>query len=298
MTATKKIPRKAASKGGSAQAPRPDFLSRAERLAAGKALRETLPRERHATWKPLANGRDPIDVVEKSNRDRLRELVPIRYGRMLRRPFTFLRGSAGLMARDLATTPSTGVRVQACVDCHLLNFGLFATPERNLIFDINDFDETLPAPWEWDVKRLAISFAVAARDNAHAESDAKVAAIECVRAYREHLRDDSKKSPLDVWYERLHMQTLIENAPDAQARKRRQEIAAKAATRIGEYLFPKISTSESGQHRLVDQPPLLFHRTEKAAEGGVSRGDGRLSPIDAAVGAGSVRSLPPAGLRA
>jgi uncharacterized protein (DUF2252 family) len=267
MTPAKKIPEKAASEGGSAQAPRPDFLSRGERLAAGKALRETLPRERHAAWKKPAKRRDPIAVLEGSNRDRLPQLVPIRYGRMLRSPFTFLRGSAGLMAYDLATTPSTGLRVQACGDCHLLNFGLFATPERNLVFDINDFDETLPAPWEWDVKRLAVSFAVAARDNGHTDNDARAAAIECVRAYREHLRDDSKKSPLDVWYERMDMRTLIEKAPDAQAKKRRQELAAKAQSRIGEYLFPKISTSEGGRPRLVDQPPLLFHRSEKAAEG-------------------------------
>ena len=179
------------------------FPSRDERLAAGKALRETLPHERHAAWKKPAKARDPIAILEESNRDRLPELVPIRYGRMLRSPFTFLRGSAGLMAYDLATHPSTGLRVQACGDCHLMNFGLFATPERNLIFDINDFDETLPAPWEWDLKRLAVSFVVAARDNRHSDKDGRAAAIECVRAYREHLRDCSKRSPLDVWYERL-----------------------------------------------------------------------------------------------
>ena len=204
--------------------------------------------------------------------------------------------SAGLMAYDLATTPSTGLRVQACGDCHLLNFGLFATPERNLVFDINDFDETLPAPWEWDVKRLAVSFAVAARDSGHTDNDARAAAIECVRAYREHLRDDSKKSPLDVWYERLDMQTLIEQAPDAQAKKRRQEIAAKAQKRIGEYLFPKISTSEGGRPHLVDQPPLLFHRSEKAAEGVFREAlEGYRRSMLPSVKS-SVRSLPPAGL--
>ena len=161
------------------------------------------------------NRGDPIELLKESNQDRIPESVPIRYGRMLPNPFAFLRGSAGLMASDLATTPTTGLRVQACGDCHLLNFGLFATPERNLIFDINDFDETLPAPWEWDVKRLAVSFAVAIRDIKLSEKQAQAAAIECVRAYRERLRECSKMSPLDVWYDRLDAQTIIDMAPDS-----------------------------------------------------------------------------------
>src|SRR5512147_1956474 len=184
--------------GGSRQ-----FRSRSERLAAGKALRDRVPRKAHSVWAPPRTRRDPIDILQESNRDRMQELVPIRYGRMLRSPFTFLRGSAGLMASDLATTPSTGLRVQTCGDCHLLNFGLFATPERNLIFDINDFDETLPAPWEWDLKRLAVSFVVAARDGRLTEKQAQASAIECVRAYRARLLELSKMSPLDVWYDRL-----------------------------------------------------------------------------------------------
>jgi uncharacterized protein (DUF2252 family) len=255
-----------ASKGKSAKVSPAEFLSRDERVAAGKALRETVPREHHATWKPPAKRRDPIEVLEESNRDRLPELVPIRYGRMLRSPFTFLRGSAGLMAYDLATTPSTGLRVQACGDCHLLNFGMFATPERNLAFDINDFDETLPAPWEWDVKRLGASFAVAARDRKFSDEDAQRVAATCARAYREHLRECSKKSPLEVWYERLDVQSLIDRAPDAKARKAREEIAAKAHQRIGEYLVPKLTTAAGGQRRLVDQPPVLFHVAEKGVE--------------------------------
>jgi uncharacterized protein (DUF2252 family) len=235
-------------------------------LAAGKALRDTVRRERHASWKPPAKRRDPIDVLEESNRDRLPELVPIRYGRMLRSPFAFLRGAAGLMAYDLSTTPSTGLRVQACGDCHLMNFGLFATPERNLVFDINDFDETLPAAWEWDVKRLAVSFVVAARAKGHSDREARDTATECVRGYREHLRGDSKRSPLDIWYERLDVQTLIDEAPNARIRKRREEMAAKARKHIGEYLFPRISASVGGRHRLVDQPPLLFHADKDREE--------------------------------
>ena len=264
--ARKRTPRKAAPKGGTAKAQGAEFLSREQRLVAGNALRDTLPRNSHGHWKRPDKRRHPIDLLKESNRHRLPELVPIRYGRMLRSPFTFLRGSAGLMAHDLATTPSTGIRVQACGDCHLMNFGLFATPERNLVFDINDFDETLPAPWEWDVKRLAVSFAVAARDNGHSDKDARDAAVECVRAYREHLRECSKKSPLDVWYERLDMQTLIEKAPDAEARKRRADMAQQARKRIGEYLFPKVSAEVHGRRRLVDQPPILFHVTEKDAD--------------------------------
>jgi uncharacterized protein (DUF2252 family) len=235
-------------------------------LVAGKALRAKVPREDHAAWKPSAKRRDPIDVLEESNRDRMPALVPIRYGRMLRSPFTFLRGSAGLMAYDLSTLPSTGLRVQACGDCHLLNFGIFATPERNLVFDLNDFDETLPAPWEWDVKRLGASFAVAARDNHCSDEVARDAAIACARAYREHLRECSKKSPLELWYERLDVQTLIEQAIDAKGRKQGEAVAAKARQRIGEYLVPKLTVASGGQRRLVDQPPVLFHLAERDAD--------------------------------
>ncbi|HTP47133.1 MAG TPA: DUF2252 domain-containing protein [Casimicrobiaceae bacterium] len=265
MTKTKAT-RKKASKREPPKASPPEFLSRKERLVAGKALREKVPRENHAAWKPSAKRRDPIDVLEESNRDRMPELVPIRYGRMLRSPFTFLRGSAGLMAYDLSTLPSTGLRVQACGDCHLLNFGLFATPERNLVFDLNDFDETLPAPWEWDVKRLGASFAVAARDNHCSDEVARDAAIACARAYREHLRECSKKSPLDLWYERLDMQTLIEQAIGPKGRKLGKEVAAKARQRIGEYLVPKLTAAVGGKRRLVDQPPVLFHLAEKDAD--------------------------------
>jgi uncharacterized protein (DUF2252 family) len=244
----------------------PNHLPRRDRLDDGKELRALLPRELHAEWAPPPGRRDPIDVLEESNLGRVPALVPIRYGRMLRSPFTFLRGSAGLMASDLATTPSTGLRVQACGDCHLMNFGIFATPERNLVFDMNDFDETLPAPWEWDLKRLAVSFAVAARDNGRPDDEARDAAVECVRAYREHLRDCSKRSPLEIWYQKLDVQTLIDEAPDAKTRKIREEMRAKARKRIGEYLFPRITAEVGGHFRLVDQPPILMHVTEEGAE--------------------------------
>ena len=260
MATVTKIAHKTKSKAKADHAElKPTFLSRAERLAAGKALRDSVPRVSHAEWKPSKQRRDPIDILEESNRDRLPDLIPIRYGRMLVSPFTFLRGSAGLMAYDLSSTPSTGLRVQACGDCHLMNFGLFATPERNLVFDINDFDETLPAPWEWDLKRLAISFAVAARDNKLSDDDAREAAQECGRAYREALREYSHKSALDVWYAKLDVESLIATAPDEKAKKLRQQYATKARERIVDNLFPKISSGEGGKPHLVDQPPVLFH---------------------------------------
>ncbi|MFO0904254.1 MAG: DUF2252 domain-containing protein [Pirellulales bacterium] len=239
----------------------PVFHSRSERIAAGKALRDSVPRESHAEWKPPTPRRDPLAILKRSNQGRMAELIPIRYGRMLPSPFTFLRGSAALMASDLESSPVTGLRVQACGDCHLLNFGLFATPERNLIFDINDFDETLPAPWEWDVKRLAASFAVAVRDIKLSDKKAEAAAIECVRAYRVGLREFSKMSPLEVWYDRLDAQSIIDLAPSDEIRRIRESIVAKARQRISDYLYPQISEEVAGRRRLVDQPPAMFHVT-------------------------------------
>jgi uncharacterized protein (DUF2252 family) len=262
METVKKAPGKAKAEVGNVAQDVPVPRSRVERLAAGQALRDSVPRSSHADWTPSAQRRDPIEILEESNQDRLQELVPIRYGRMLRSPFTFLRGSAALMAHDLATTPSTGVRVQACGDCHLLNFGLFATPERNLVFDLNDFDETLPAPWEWDLKRLAVSFAIAGRDNDLSDADAREVVVECVRAYREHLREYSRMNPLEVWYTRLDMETIIAMASDDKTKKRREQLADKARQRVVENLFPKIAGEVAGRRHLVDQPPLLFHVAE------------------------------------
>lgn len=233
--------------------------SRNDRLATGKELRDRLPRSEHARWQPPANHRDPVEILEASNRGRIAELVPIRYGRMLHSPFTFLRGSAALMAYDLATLPNIEVNVQACGDCHLLNFGMFATPERNLVFDINDFDETLPAPWEWDVKRLAVSFVVAGRDQRLKNGNGADAARACVRSYREHLREYSRMSPLEVWYSRLDMQTLIDQSPDEKIRKRRENMAERARGRVIENMFPEIVNQTGGRYRFVDRPPLLYH---------------------------------------
>jgi uncharacterized protein (DUF2252 family) len=262
----KSLRRKDRTRGKRARSLGPALRTREESLAAGHAMRKRVPRSRHATWKPRARRRDPVAILEESNRERLPELVPIRYGRMLRSPFTFLRGSAALMAHDLAGTPSTGLRVQACGDCHLLNFGIYATPERNLVFDLNDFDETLPAPWEWDLKRLTTSIVVAARDNRMTGKEARQAVMGCVRAYQEQMRESSRASPLEVWYARLDMQTLIEMAPDAKAREFRVRLAKRARDRVTENIFPKIASKKGGRLRLVDQPPLLHHVDAPDAE--------------------------------
>jgi hypothetical protein len=154
------------------------------RVAAGKALRDNVPREQHGQWNEIKGRRDMIDLLRESDIGRMKKLIPIRYGRMLPSPFTFYRGAAGVMAADLARTPTTGLRVQACGDCHLVNFGGFATPERSVIFDINDFDETAPAPWEWDVKRLVASIVLAARSNGLSDHQGRDCAINCARRYR------------------------------------------------------------------------------------------------------------------
>lgn len=237
----------------------PRFRPRAERLAAGKALRRTVPRQAHATWRPPSDRQDPIAALEASNAGRIPALIPIRYGRMMRSPFTFLRGSAALMAADLANTPTSGVQVQACGDCHVLNFGLFATPERNLVLDLNDFDETHPAPFEWDLKRLVASLVVAARDNRLNDQEAEATVLACVRSYRTKLREYSRMSPLEVWYERLDARTLIAMAPDEKSKKFREQLVLKARKRVIDHLFPRIVTQVGGTHRFVDTPPVLFH---------------------------------------
>src|SRR5512136_1584556 len=185
------------------------------RRQEGKNLREKVPRESHANFEMAPDRTDPVKVIKKSSEGRLQHLIPIRYGRMSMSVFAFYRGTASLMAMDLAKTPTSDIRVQACGDCHLSNFGLFATPERNLIFDINDFDETLPAPFEWDVKRLATSFYVGALDNDFSDKDCSAITRACVRAYREAIAQFSTMKVLDVWYAKLDVDTLIASAPNA-----------------------------------------------------------------------------------
>lgn len=236
-----------------------DYKTAAQRKLEGKERRTEFPREVLAEFEPASNREDPVSVVKKSSEDRWEHLIPIRYGRMSKSPFAFLRGSASLMAMDIATTPTPDIRVQACGDCHLSNFGLFATPERNLIFDINDFDETLPAPFEWDIKRLAASFYVVSRNNKFSEKECKMVARKTVEAYREAIATFSTMKVLDVWYAKLDIDTIIASAPDEQAKRRRQIIAEKARSRVPETMFPKISQVIEGRRTIVDQPPLIYH---------------------------------------
>ncbi len=238
--------------------------SSSERIALGRALRDKTPRSAHAAWRPAPERRDVVDILEESSQGRVSELVPIRYGRMLANPFAFLRGSAAVMAHDLGPTPTSGIRVQTCGDCHLANFGLFATPERNLAFDINDFDETLPAPWEWDIKRLAASFVVAGRANGLPDKSNEAAVRALSHSYRTRLGEYAKMRVLDVWYSRLDDKTLIAAAPNVEAREFRKKITAKARASVAEYLFPKITGEQDGHRRIVDHPPLVYHLHEQS----------------------------------
>ena len=206
-------------------------LTVAERAEAGRALRVTAPREAHAAWTPAPDRADPVDLVLAAEAGRIERLLPIRHGRMVASPFAFYRGAAAIMAADLAATPSTGYIVQACGDCHLLNFGAFATPERRVIFDINDFDETFPAPWEWDLKRLATSFVVASRANGHRPAEAKAAAQAVARSYGQHMAELSTRKALDVWYSYLDWEELIDHTEDAVLRRRRSAVLQKAVQR-------------------------------------------------------------------
>ncbi len=231
----------------------------AERAAAGKALRSTVPRSAHADWRRSAKEADPLVLLEASNRGRLRSLIPIRYGRMIASPFAFLRGAAAVMAADLATTPVTGLRVQACGDCHLANFGGFATPERNFVFDINDFDETLPAPWEWDVKRLAASVVVAGREIGLRPAAARAVCGATVASYREHMRDYARMHVLDTWYAHIPVDALVARAPDARARRRERAWIAAARAQTAGRLLPHLTEEVRGQRRIVEHRPFVYH---------------------------------------
>jgi uncharacterized protein (DUF2252 family) len=229
-------------------------------VAAGKRLRDTVPRASQGLWKLHEDRPDPLELLQASDPDRVPQLLPIRYGRMLQSPFTFFRGSAAVMAADLATHPTTDVRVQACGDCHLMNFGGFATPERGINFDINDFDETLPAPWEWDVKRLVASFVLAARSNGFSDAAGRDAAIACARSYRERLREVAAMSPLEAWYAHIGLEEFLGLIDDPAIQKRvRRRVEKAKEERASELAYPKLAEMVGGQIRIKDQPPLIFH---------------------------------------
>ena len=235
-------------------------LSTAERAANGKALRSTTPRSSHAAWDEGARPRDPISLLEEQAASRVEELVPIRYGRMAASPFAFFRGAAYPMASDLAGTPRSGLNVQLCGDAHLSNFGGFASPDRELIFDINDFDETLPGPWEWDVKRLAASIAVAGRENGFASKRRRAIVLATVGEYRRAMRRFAGMKALDVWYERLDRSALA-GVFRSQGKRRQtkllDEAAAKARRKDSARAFAKLAHRGNGDARIVADPPLI-----------------------------------------
>jgi uncharacterized protein (DUF2252 family) len=229
-------------------------------MAAGKALRAKVPHERHGEYQPLRAREDPVAILEEQAKTRLPSLIPIRYARMLADPFAFLRGGAAVMAADLWRTPVTGLRVQACGDMHVANFGVFASAEHNLVFGINDFDETLPGPWEWDLKRLATSAVVACRvlggDRALCEEAARAA----VRSYRKRMRELAYMGHRDVWYSRIGEQEILAGLSE-DARARAESIIARAKQSGSTQKLGKMTEISNGRLRLVEQRPLVVRET-------------------------------------
>jgi uncharacterized protein (DUF2252 family) len=231
-----------------------------QQMAEGREARQRCPRSSHAPGRRVKYDRDAVKLLIESNQDRLPELIPVRHSRMLESPFAFFRGSAVIQAHDLAKTPRSGIDVQACGDCHLLNFGGFATPERNLIFDINDFDETHPGPWEWDVKRLAVSLVLAARWRELSAATATAIATATVARYRKAMRDYAGLSTLDTWYARIDFSDVAQQVRDSPKLAKQLATTVKVArSHTAEHTFHKLTRDDHGTPRIVDQPPLLFH---------------------------------------
>ncbi len=239
------------------------------RIQEGRAERESAPLESHAEWAAPADRPDPVKILEEQNATRVPELVPIRHGRMIVSPFTFFRGGAAIMASDLSRTATTGLRVQCCGDAHLSNFGVFAAPDRRLVFDLNDFDETLPAPFEWDVKRLAASFVIAARDNGHRRKEQRAAARAAVAAYRKTIAKAATMRFLDVWYTRIDADKLLSNLRGASGKdqvKAAQKMLAKARTRTSLGSLEKFAERVDGGYRIKQQPPVIVRPPETIGE--------------------------------
>jgi uncharacterized protein (DUF2252 family) len=262
------------------QASATGHLSTAERVALGKAARTSAPRAAHGAWEEPLTRRDPVTLLESQAESRVQELVPIRYGRMLVSPFTFYRGAALIMASDLATTPRSGLNVQACGDAHLSNFGVFASAERNLVFDVNDFDETLPGPWEWDVKRLAASLAIAGRDRGFSDHERAGVLLDAVSGYRTEMAKLATMKDLDVWYARMDIEKVLSELGDelgltgkkradqslSRAKVRADKTLAKARTRDSMHALDKLTQVVDGETRFVSDPPLLVPIEELLSE--------------------------------
>ena len=231
----------------------------------GKALRDKIPRSSHAKWFAPKDRPDSIDLIRNADRGRVAELLPIRYERMRGSPFAFFRGTAALMASDLSKTPATQIHVQACGDCHLANFGGFASPERTLLFDINDFDETLRAPWEWDLKRLAASLILSGREIGASRSQCAKAVESAVRSYRLHMRDYAEMRAIETWYSHVEARVLIEDAETPAARKYWKTQEQEAEMRTQQRVFKKMTTLVNGRRRIIDNRPLVFHPSKRAA---------------------------------
>ena len=239
-----------------------------ERAVRGRAARSVARRSAHAGWRAAEGRRDPVEALEDQARSRVPELVPIRYGRMAASPFAFFRGAAAVMAADLAHTPVSGLRAQACGDAHLSNFGVFAAPDRRLLFDLNDFDESLPAPWEWDVKRLAASFAIAARENGLRRKARKAVAEATAEAYRDSMRAFASQRNLEVWYARFDVESALEAIEDEDPRtlKRVRRNLAKARSKDSLRALEKLTETVDGELRFRSEPPLLVPAEELLPE--------------------------------
>ncbi len=236
-----------------------------ERREAGRALRADVPRAAHGEWNVADRTLDPVGVLEQQATTRVAELVPVRYERMAESPFAFYRGAAAVMARDLSTTPVTGLTVQACGDAHVANFGTFATPERNVVFDINDFDETDPGPWEWDVKRLAASLHVVALQHGFPARKRDRVVTTAVRVYREYLDQFAGMRTLDVWYDRTTAADLVEHFP-RKYREQAQRDVTKALRKDHLRAVARLTTDAGGVPRFVEDPPIVVHLESTGAD--------------------------------
>jgi uncharacterized protein (DUF2252 family) len=249
----------------------------AERTARGKATRAEVPRTSHAAWEPPPHRPDPVELLEEQAQSRVPELVPIRYGRMLVSPFTFYRGAAYLMASDLAGGPRTGLHTQLCGDAHLSNFGGFAAPDRRIVFSLNDFDETLPGPFEWDVKRLVASFAVAGRDRGFTDKERAAINLEVGRSYRENIRTFAGMRNLDLWYARIDLDDIIARLGTEQLTKdeakRLEQNVAKGRTKDSLKAFAKLTTTVDGETRITADPPLIVPIEDIVGEQAARLGD-------------------------
>ena len=240
-------------------------LTPAERAARGKEARAAVPRDTHAVFDPPADRPDPIGLLEEQARSRVSELVPVRWGRMMVSPFTYYRGAALPMAADLAGTPVSGLAVQACGDAHLSNFGIFGSAERRLVFDVNDFDETLPGPWEWDVKRLAASLEVAGRDNGYAGKDRRQIVTATIASYRRAMRGFAGMTNLDIWYAHADVDQVVaqfESQMKTRQRKLVDKAMAKARTRDSMQAVAKLTQLVDGQPQIIADPPLIVPITD------------------------------------